>query len=57
MNIIDSGISNSMKEAIGFRNVAVHGYDKLNLAIVYAIATDKLQDFKQFAKAIAGRQL
>ena len=57
MNILDSGISISMKKANGFRKVAVHGYDKLNLVIVYAIATDKPQDFKQFAKVIAGHQL
>jgi len=53
INIIDSDISSSMKKAVGFRNVAVHGYDKLDLAIVYAIASRKLQDFKQFAFAVA----
>ncbi len=57
MNIIDSDISSSMKKAVGFRKIAVHGYDKLNLTMVYAIASDKLQDFKEFAKAIAGHRL
>lgn len=53
MDIVSSDISSSMKKAVGFRNVAVHGYDKLDLAIVYAIANYKLQDFKHFAKAIS----
>jgi uncharacterized protein YutE (UPF0331/DUF86 family) len=55
MNIINSDISSSMKKAVGFRNVAVHGYDKLDLAIVYAIASIKLRDFKQFASAVASQ--
>ncbi len=53
MNIINSETADSMKKAVGFRNVAVHGYDKLDLAIVYAIANKQLQAFKQFAKAIS----
>jgi uncharacterized protein YutE (UPF0331/DUF86 family) len=57
MNIIDSDISSSMKKSVGFRNIAVHGYDKLNLTIVYAIASYKIQDFKEFAKAIASHPL
>jgi len=52
LDIINSETSSSMKKAVGFRNVAVHGYDKLDLAIVYAIANSKLQDFKQFAIAV-----
>lgn len=55
MCIINPEISNSMKKAVGFRNVAVHGYDKLDLAIVYAIASNKLPDFKQFASAVASQ--
>ena len=53
MCIINSDISSSMKKAVGFRNVAIHGYDKLDLAIVYAIASNKLREFKQFASTIA----
>ena len=53
MNVINSDISSSMKKAVGFRNVAVHGYDTLDLAIVFEIASNRLGDFKQYAKAIS----
>jgi uncharacterized protein YutE (UPF0331/DUF86 family) len=55
MGVINPEISSSMKKAVGFRNVAVHGYDKLDLAIVYALASQKLGDFKQFASALASQ--
>jgi len=56
MTIIDSETSDSMKKAVGFRNVAVHGYDTLDIAIVYAIASNKLQAFRQFATAISNHE-
>ena len=53
MKVINPDISSSMKKAVGFRNVAVHGYDKLDLAIVHGIASNRLEDFKRYAKAIS----
>ncbi|MDZ7925017.1 MAG: HepT-like ribonuclease domain-containing protein [Marinagarivorans sp.] len=41
-----------MKNAVGFRNAAAHCYDDLNLDIVFAICTQRLNDFKTFAKQI-----
>lgn len=41
-----------MKKAVGFRNLAVHNYDAINWAIVYALATQHLDDFKAFARAV-----
>lgn len=54
MGLIDEATTASMISAVGFRNVAVHGYDKLDLAIVFAIARTHIDDFKQFARAISG---
>ena len=42
-----------MKKAVGFRNLAVHNYDAINWAIVHAITTQRLDDFKLFAKVVA----
>jgi len=50
--IISPELAGRMKKAVGFRNLAVHNYDAINWAIVYAIATDHLSDFEDFAKAL-----
>ncbi len=42
-----------MRKAVGFRNIAIHEYEKINWAIVYSIATERLSDFKVFAKIIS----
>lgn len=52
MQVISEPISTRMKNAVGFRNVAVHCYDDLNVDIVFAICTQRLDDFKQFSKEV-----
>ncbi|MFT5084925.1 MAG: hypothetical protein ACI9Y1_002982 [Lentisphaeria bacterium] len=47
--IITEQLATKMKSAVGFRNIAVHQYDNLNLEIVYAICTKRLNDFKCYA--------
>ena len=49
---IDAKLAERMKKAVGFRNLAVHNYNAINWAIVYAIATQHLDDFKDFARAV-----
>ena len=49
---IDAKLAERMKKAVGFRNLAVHNYDAINWAIVYAISTQHLEDFKDFARAV-----
>jgi len=50
---ISQELAASLRRAVGFRNVAVHAYDDLNLEIVYAIATQHMNDFSGFATAVA----
>jgi len=50
--VIDDELSEKMRKAVGFRNIAIHNYEEINWTIVYAIAKEKLIDFKQFAKQI-----
>jgi len=52
INIISPEIADKMKRAVGYRNVAVHCYDDINLSITYEIAQNNLGDFKQFIKQI-----
>ena len=51
-NIISNDLSEKMRKAVGFRNIAIHNYEEINGAIVYAIAKEKRIDFKQFAKQV-----
>ena len=50
--IIDDDLSDRMKRAVGFRNIAVHNYEVINWEIVHAVCTRNLDDFVQFAKAV-----
>jgi uncharacterized protein YutE (UPF0331/DUF86 family) len=49
---ISKQTADKMKKSVGYRNVAVHSYDDINLEITYEIAKDHLQDFKRFIKEI-----
>lgn len=42
----------AMKRMVGFRNVAIHEYDKLNLDIVKSIITARLDDILMFGKQL-----
>ncbi len=52
LGIMPPELTARMKNAVGFRNIAVHNYEAINWQIVYAIATRHLNDFKEFARAI-----
>ncbi|MBI4003067.1 MAG: DUF86 domain-containing protein [Nitrospira defluvii] len=41
-----------MQHMVGFRNVAVHAYTRLNLDILHTIITKHLDDFRPFSSAI-----
>ncbi len=51
--VISADIAEKMQKAVGFRNIAIHEYEKMNWAIVYAIATERLSDFKVYAQRIS----
>ena len=52
LGVLDQKISTSMRNSVGFRNIATHNYDKINWDIVYAICSEHLVDFKSFAAAM-----
>lgn len=53
IGVINTELAIRMKKAVGFRNIAVHNYEAINWQIVHAIATSRLNDFKDFAQAVA----
>lgn len=52
---IDTSLAQAMRRAVGFRNLAVHNYDTIDWAIVFAIATGRLGDFERFAQRVASK--
>lgn len=51
-SIITPGLSKKMQAMVGFRNIAVHDYQNLNLDIVRTIIVKHLKDFNDFTKVI-----
>ncbi|WP_347552930.1 DUF86 domain-containing protein (plasmid) [Pseudalkalibacillus hwajinpoensis] len=48
--VISSPLSQKMKAMVGFRNIAVHDYQEVNLVILQKILEDHLIDFMEFTK-------
>ncbi len=55
LGILDAALTERLKKAVGFRNIAVHSYQAIDWQIVHHVAQDSLDDFKEFARAIAER--
>ncbi|MBK9161504.1 MAG: DUF86 domain-containing protein [Nitrosomonadales bacterium] len=43
----------NLKKAVGFRNIAVHNYEKIDWIIVHGIVKHHLADFSEFARIVA----
>jgi len=52
--IISENINKQMQNMVGFRNIAVHDYQNLNLNIVESIVQNHLEDFEKFIQEILG---
>jgi uncharacterized protein YutE (UPF0331/DUF86 family) len=50
--IIAATLRDRLKAMVGFRNVAVHDYRKLNLDVVINIVEEHLNDFREFGEAV-----
>lgn len=49
---IPEDLARRLKQAVGFRNLAVHNYDAIDWGIVHAICTHHLDDFRRYAALI-----
>ena len=47
---LDPGLAAALKRMVGFRNVAVHDYQRLNLDVVRAIVVSHLADLTAFGQ-------
>ena len=50
--VLDTELAGRMKKMVGFRNIAVHDYQKLNMEIVRRIVVERLEDFLEFARRL-----
>lgn len=50
--LLDADLAARLKKMVGFRNVAVHDYQKLNMDIVRRIVLEHLEDFLAFVRLI-----
>ena len=50
--LIDANLANSLMNMVGFRNIAVHDYQELDLNILEAILEKHIDDFKRLTKII-----
>lgn len=51
-NLISEKLSGELKKMVGFRNIAVHDYQELNLDIVKEVIENRLSIFYEFLKAV-----
>jgi len=49
---IDTGLADALKRMVGFRNIAVHDYQSLQLPIVVSIVETHLDEFLQYSQAL-----
>ena len=49
---IEPALANALKRMVGFRNIAVHDYQALQLPITVSIIQNHLEEFLQYSKAL-----
>lgn len=52
---IETSLADSLKRMVGFRNIAVHDYQALQLPITVSIITDHLHEFLIYSKTLLSR--
>lgn len=52
---LDDGLAAQLSRMAGFRNVLVHGYDDVDLAVVEDIVRHRLDDLLQFVAVVSRR--
>ena len=55
-SVLDARLARSLRSMVGFRNIAVHDYRKLDLDIVQAIIDKKLDDLLEFTRLTLERE-
>jgi len=51
-SLLDEKLADRMQSMVGFRNVAVHDYRKLNMEVLRSILDSRLNDFREFSRCL-----
>ena len=52
LSVLPAQFASRLRPLAGFRNVLVHGYLEVDLALVEKILTEKIQDLEEFARLV-----
>lgn len=50
--VIDEELSLKLQKMVGFRNIAVHDYQQINVSILESIINTNLEDFKKLINSV-----
>ena len=50
--VLSAGTADRMRKAVGFRNIAVHDYQRIDWQIVFNLVHRRLEDFEAFAREL-----
>ena len=53
--VIDDNLTVRLQAMVGFRNIAIHQYQDINVTIVQRILEERLGDFTEFTRAVLSR--
>jgi len=53
---IDAALAHSLRNMVGYRNIAVHDYQDLQIAITVAVIEHHLDDFPAFTRLMLARE-
>ena len=56
-NLLDPQLGKHLEAMVGFRNIAVHNYTEIDMAIVRNILNERLVDMKTFAQLLIKQSL
>jgi len=51
-SIIEDHLSINMQKMVGFRNIAVHDYKRINISTIESIIINNLEDFRMFIESV-----
>jgi uncharacterized protein YutE (UPF0331/DUF86 family) len=54
-NFLPAELAEKMKKMVGFRNIAVHEYQRLQLAITEYVITQRLDDFSEYSQLLLSK--
>ena len=52
VDVITVELAERLRKAVGFRNISVHEYEKIDWVIVFSICTKHMNEFRAYAASV-----